>query len=91
MVSIVMGIGFILKMKWAHRVMLYLSSGLILGICGYGIITSIYGFMEYNKFKHLSSVVELFFGFVIIFSGIPFLFVIAYINNKEFKAHYYQH
>lgn len=87
--SIVIGIYFILGKRWAHKAMLNLSIVLIVGFCSFGIRTIIYGIMELNKFKSISSGIELFFGFNIFLSSIPFFLVIAYINSKKIRAHFY--
>ena len=87
--SIVIGICFILRKRWAHKAMLYLSTLLIVGICGFGIKMITYGILEVIKFHSISSGIELFFGFITFISSIPFFLVIACINGKKIRGHFY--
>lgn len=87
--SIVIGICFILRKRWAHKAMHYLSTVLIVGICCLGVRMMIYGILDITKFQSLASIIGLFFGFIIFISSIPFFLVIAYIKSKEIRDYFY--
>ena len=66
---IVIGTCFIFRKRWANKAMFYLSTVLIVGICGLGIKMTIYGIIDITKFQSLASTIKLLFGFTIILSS----------------------
>jgi hypothetical protein len=81
--SIVIGICFILRKRWAHKAMIYLSTALIVGICCLGIRMIINGILDIIKDQSLTSSITLIFGFIVFTSSIPFFLVIKSIKSKK--------